>query len=71
MMGMSIRLRRSSSSSGKETSEDDQVFLDIPVEFHDIVEPFLNQDLDIDVKVNGTETVIVLTPRDSATKIQK
>ena len=67
---MSIRLRRSRSSSGKETSEDEQVFLDIPAEFRDIVEPFLNQDLDIDVRVNGVKTVIVLTPCDKVMKKQ-
>jgi hypothetical protein len=59
---MSIQLRNSKRSLAKERSE--QIFLDIPAKFRDVIEPFLNQDLAIDVGVEGTKTVFVLTRRE-------
>ena len=58
---MSARFRSSKAPSAKDANK--QIFLDIPWKFRDVVEPFLNKNLAIDVKVEGGKTVIVLIAR--------
>jgi len=46
----------------KQTYEYERMSLHIPSKFHNKVEPFLKQDLDMDVTTKGSSLVITLTP---------
>ena len=50
----------------------DRFSVDIPTKFGGAVEPFLNKDLDMDVKKEGDDTlVIVLAPRENVSTPRK
>ena len=50
----------------KRVYEYERLSLGLPAKFGDAVEPFLNKDLDMDVKKEGEDTlVIVLAPREN------
>ena len=47
-------------------------FVDFPAKFRDAVEPFLDQKLDIDVKREGNDRlVIIVTPRENVSGTRK
>lgn len=52
--------------------EYERLSVDLPAKFRDVVEPFLDQDLDMDVKKDGdNRVVIVLTPRENVSGARK
>jgi len=56
----------------KRVYEYERFSVDIPAKFGDAVEPFLNKDLDMDVKKEGDDTlVIVLAPRENVSAPRK
>ena len=56
----------------KRVYEYERFSVDIPAKFGDAVEPFLNKDLDMDVKKKGDDTlVIVLAPRENVSTPRK
>jgi len=57
------RLSRKRYLDGKYAYEYERLSLDIPRKFHKKVQPFLKQDLDIEISVKGCCLVIALTPR--------
>ena len=56
----------------KGVYEYERLSLDFPAKFRDAVEPFLDQDLDIDVKREGNDKlVVILTPRENVSVARK
>ena len=55
----------------KSVYEYERLSVDLPAKFRDAVAPFLNQDLDVDVKRAGDGLVIVLTPRENVSGARK
>ena len=56
----------------KGVYEYERLSVDLPAKFRDAVEPFLNKDLDVDVKREGDDKlVIVLTPRENVSGARK
>jgi len=52
--------------------EYERLYVDIPAKFRDAVEPFLNQDLDVDVRKEGEDKlVIVAAPRENVSGTRK
>ena len=65
---MKIRRRKSKKRylNGKNVYEYEQFSVAIPKRFHNVVEPFLDKDLDMNVKTAGkSKVVIVLKPREN------
>jgi len=65
---MKIRRRRSRKRyfGEKRVYQYERLAVDIPAKFGNIVEPFLNKDLDITVKKKDDNTIIIfLTPREN------
>jgi antitoxin component of MazEF toxin-antitoxin module len=46
----------------KRTYEYERLSLDIPRKFHEAIKPFLEQDLEVEVKLENDVVVITLTP---------
>jgi len=56
----------------KRVYEYERFSVDIPAKFGDAVEPFLSKNLDMDVKKEGDDTlIIVLTPRENVSTLRK
>jgi len=57
------RLSRKHYLGGKYAYEYERLSLDIPRKFHKKVQPFLKQDLDVEISVKGNCLIITLSPR--------
>ena len=71
---MKIRRRKSKKRylGKKKVYEHERFSVDFPAKFRGVVEPFLNKDLDMDVKKEGDDTlVIVLAPRENVSAPRK
>ena len=56
----------------KSVYEYERLYVELPVKFSDALEPFLGQDLDVDVKREGdNRLVIVATPRENVSGVRK
>ena len=55
----------------KRTYEYERIFLDIPSKFHGILKPFLKQDFDVKVAVEGDRVTVTLTPRENVSACRK
>jgi hypothetical protein len=65
-LGKLVRIQRRVSRkrylNSKRVYEYERVSLHIPRKFHEIVKPFLKQDLNMDMSIKGSYLVITLTP---------
>lgn len=71
---MKIRRRKSKKRylGEKKVYEYEQLWVGIPARFHEAVEPFLDKELDMDVKTDGdSQVVIVLTSREDVSGFRK
>ena len=71
---MKIRRRRSKKRylGKKRVYEYERFSVDLPAKFGDVVEPFLGQDLKLNVKREGDDTlVIIASPRENVSGTRK
>jgi len=59
-----VRIRRIRSRKrylgGKRVYEYERLFVGLPAKFRDAVEPFLNRDLDVDVRREGGDKLVII-----------
>jgi len=56
---------------GKQTYTYQRLYVPIPKQFHDKIEPFLNKDLDVEVKPKNNGLEIVCRPRENVSAPRK
>jgi hypothetical protein len=59
------RLQKTSYLSGKRIYRRERIELTIPARFKDIIEPFLNKDLRVEARVEGSRLLIDAKPVES------
>ena len=70
-----IRIQRKVSKrrylDGKRTYTYERLYIPIPKEFHDLVEPFLNKNLKVEVRPKNDGVEIICVPRENVSAPRK